>query len=283
MAQWLMSFGSDAREVNTEGRERYGDLWYGSYRSPALLHVNREAREVALQSYKLIFQKGNFVYPIYIDPSKDTIQLQSMSDFWAMLSSSAWGPDDREDFKKNKFLSLSDEITRRWREKMSPGYYSPTFGLSHIFSEMVKLWGIITDIKEVDLLCDNKSSKDASKNMNGSNQLEEATLRGLFRKQTHGIEARAEQPKQPLIRFLKWKQMKEYRMSRYQEAEERLALRSRDLLWKTLVDPKILSHQLDSGDGYDSFRFSQPHETALISSKQGARSKGPFHATRLEA
>jgi hypothetical protein len=217
--------GSDWFHRKIEGT---GRPWYGSYRSPALLRVNREARKVTLESYKLIFQNGNFVYPIYIDPSKDTIQSQRISDYSAIANSN-WGPDDREDFKKIKFVSLSEKITR-WLVYRGHGF---------------ELLNLFEGIDVIDLLCDGEpwgedvESEESEtmeeeivsvlprlwENLRRETRARETQLKEATSPNNGEIKDTVGQPEEqpvelPLVRFLEPEQMKEYGMPAYEETEE---------------------------------------------------------------
>ncbi|KAH7355159.1 hypothetical protein BKA65DRAFT_234830 [Rhexocercosporidium sp. MPI-PUGE-AT-0058] len=57
-------------------------------RAPALLHVNKEVRDIAIKSYKLV-DLDYLVTPFYFQPTADTIYLTSNAVLWEMLKGSS--------------------------------------------------------------------------------------------------------------------------------------------------------------------------------------------------
>jgi hypothetical protein len=210
--------------------------WYGSYCSPALLRVNREARRVALKSYQLLFQNGaTFFYPIYIDPIKDTIHIQRISDLRA-LDYFKRELAVVEDFKKIMSLSLSEKITRKILNE-GCSMKLADFSLSLIFEE----------IYELDLLCDGEPWDEET--AEEAEYMEEEALWELDRcweialRRTRAklmesrnttpatnlpsndavshVQSPEEDPSAlPLIGLVDWEEMKEFGMTPYHECEE---------------------------------------------------------------
>jgi hypothetical protein len=81
---WRLATPKPNLIVMTKKHEFY-DLEF-SYEVPSLLHVNREARRIALKSYKKICPVYLDKSPVYIDPSRDVLQFKDRETILRFIS-----------------------------------------------------------------------------------------------------------------------------------------------------------------------------------------------------
>ncbi|KAK4219624.1 hypothetical protein QBC37DRAFT_409375 [Rhypophila decipiens] len=98
-------------------QEQNNHVWTCSAKIPSILHVNSEARAIALKHYKLGLAPGGTQPRIYVDLKRDVVGLSnelmdsySGRNLWRLT----------EDFKKVRHFALASEMALLWARGTVP-------------------------------------------------------------------------------------------------------------------------------------------------------------------